>query len=153
MTIVPGLRSPRETVGGLVYFARMLDKVRLHAAGRLPADYIPNLGTPHPRVFDAVCCGFLGVNYEELKARVLAGGTDEEHLAWCQSHGSRRSAFDFEMFNAFLAKRGWKDEVSERLQTRIREYGAEDYRVDTFFDLFDADEGRGVAKDSRASAT
>jgi hypothetical protein len=40
---VPGLRSLYEKVGGIVYFGRMLDKIRLHASGRLPEGY--NLGT------------------------------------------------------------------------------------------------------------
>ncbi len=35
MPSVPGLRSPYAKVGRLVYFGRMLDKIRLHAAGRL----------------------------------------------------------------------------------------------------------------------
>ncbi len=39
MPPVPGLRSCYARVGRLVYFGRMLDKIRLHAAGRLPADY------------------------------------------------------------------------------------------------------------------
>ena len=40
---VPGLRSSYEKVGGIVFFGRMLDKIRFHAAGRLPPGY--NLGT------------------------------------------------------------------------------------------------------------
>ena len=35
-TIIPGLRSPSAQVKGLVYFGRMLDKIRLNAAGKLP---------------------------------------------------------------------------------------------------------------------
>ena len=78
MAHVPGLRSPYVKVGRLVYFGRMLDKIRLHAAGKLPvADYAANLG----KGFDGRCCNFLRVNYDELKARTLAGGTDEEILA------------------------------------------------------------------------
>ena len=37
MPNVPGLRSPYIRVGRLVYFGRMLDKIRLHAAGPRPA--------------------------------------------------------------------------------------------------------------------
>ena len=43
MAQVP-LRSPSEKVGGLFYFRRMLDKIRLHAKGELPSDYHANLG-------------------------------------------------------------------------------------------------------------
>ena len=49
---VPGLRSAYDQVGGIVHFGRMLDKIRLHAAGKLPADYRENLGIG----FDGAVC-------------------------------------------------------------------------------------------------
>ena len=67
MPNIPGLRSPYIKVGRLVYFGRMLDKVRLHAAAKLPPDFVQNLGI----AFDGRCCNFLRVPYEELKARTL----------------------------------------------------------------------------------
>jgi len=45
------LRSPSEKIGGLFYFGRMLDKIRLHAKGELPSDYHANLGVG----FDEKC--------------------------------------------------------------------------------------------------
>ena len=45
---------PSAKVGGLVYFGRMLDKIRSHAKGELPADYRPNLG----KGFDEKCVTF-----------------------------------------------------------------------------------------------
>jgi hypothetical protein len=33
------IRGPLEKFGGLVHFDLMLDELRLHARGRLPADY------------------------------------------------------------------------------------------------------------------
>jgi len=39
MMKVPGLRSSHGKVGGIVFFGRMLDQIRLHAAGRLPVGY------------------------------------------------------------------------------------------------------------------
>ena len=44
MPNIPGLRSCYDKVGRLIYFGRMLDKIRLHAAGQLPPDYVENLG-------------------------------------------------------------------------------------------------------------
>ena len=41
---VVGLRGPREEVAGLVYLGRMVDKVRLERAGKLPEEYRANLG-------------------------------------------------------------------------------------------------------------
>jgi gluconokinase len=35
MPNIPGLRSCYDKVGRLIYFGRMLDKIRLHAAGQL----------------------------------------------------------------------------------------------------------------------
>ena len=70
------LRSPSEKVGGLFYFGRMLDKIRLHAKGELPSDYHANLGTG----FDEKCVKFLRVDYDELVDRVKQGGTDHEIL-------------------------------------------------------------------------
>ena len=34
-TLIPALRSPSDQVNGLVYFGRMLDQIRLAAAGKL----------------------------------------------------------------------------------------------------------------------
>ena len=74
MPHVPGLRTPYARVGRLVYFGRMLDKIRLHAAGQLPiADYAENLG----QGFDKRCCSFLRVAYEDLKTRTLSGNLDD----------------------------------------------------------------------------
>ena len=36
MQNIPGLRSCYDKVGRLIYFGRMLDKIRLHAAAQLP---------------------------------------------------------------------------------------------------------------------
>jgi hypothetical protein len=44
MLQVPGLSSSYDKVGSLVYFGRMLDKNRLHAISKLPAEYQTNLG-------------------------------------------------------------------------------------------------------------
>ena len=91
MPHVPGLRSVYAKVGRLVYFGRMLDKIRLHAAGQLPAEYTANLGDAQFYVLDGRCCRFLGVPYAELRERTLAGGTDEEILAWVQTRGTPRT--------------------------------------------------------------
>src|SRR5215475_5740952 len=72
---VPGLRSSYEKVGGIVYFGRMLDKIRLKAAGKLPEGY--NVGTAKFTWFDARCTRFLGIDYDAVKKVTLEGGTDE----------------------------------------------------------------------------
>lgn len=145
MATVPGLRSPYARVGRLVYFGRMLDKIRLHAAGRLPPEYQLNLGDSRPGVLDACCCRFLGVAYAELRAHTLEGGGDEEVLAWAHARGTPRSDDDCAVWSQFMMKLGWRDDRSERLVQRVSECGLAGQPIETFFDLIEHDEGRDPA--------
>lgn len=136
---VPGLRSPHEKVGGIVYFGRMLDKIRLNAAGQLPDEYHANLGGG----FDERAVHFLWIDYPALVERVKEGGNDEEILEWCCQRGRKPSAEDIEIWNEFMRKRGWNDEASARLAQRKAESGCTDRDdIQTFFDYIDLDEGR-----------
>lgn len=138
--------SPYKETLGLVYFARMVDKIRLHAAGRLAPEYVENLGGgPGSSLFDARCCRFLGIRYDDLVKYVLdhpeAG--DEAVLEWAFSNGRRPSEEEIEIWNAFMMKRGWRDAAVERLAFRLRERGFPlDGSIATMFDYIDADEGR-----------
>ena len=136
---IPKLRSPHVKVGGLIYFGRMLDKIRLHAAGRLPSGY--NLGDDDWWFFDARCTRFLGVTYFALRERVLRGGADRTILLWCFRTGRKPSEEDIEIWNTFMQKRGWNDAASAGLEEEKRADGLGD-RADirTWFELFDADE-------------
>ena len=92
------MRSPSEKVGGLFYFGRMLDKIRLHARRELPSDYHANLG----KGFDEKCVKFLRVDYNQLVERVKQGGTDEEILEWCFTAGRHPSEDDIYVWNEFM---------------------------------------------------
>lgn len=136
-----GLRSPNVKVGGLVYFARMLDKIRAHAKGELPEDYQANLG----RGFDASCVAFLRVGYNDLVQRVKQGGSDEDVFQWCLSAGRQPSEDEIYVWNEFMRKRGWNDELSETLKRRKKESGmAGRSEIETMFSYIDADEGRSL---------
>src|SRR3954471_20419784 len=119
MPHVPGLRSCYALVGRLVYFGRMLDKIRLHAAGKLPTGYVENLGEPRPPLFDARCCRFLGVRYADLVEVVHRGASDEEVLAWAHANGTPRTDDECTVWNRFMMKIGWRDDRSPVLQQRI----------------------------------
>ncbi|MDO8543103.1 MAG: DUF5069 domain-containing protein [Opitutaceae bacterium] len=140
MSIVSGLRSPYVKTGRIVYFARMLDKIRLQHAGRLPAaEYAANLG----QGFDARCCSLLRVGYDDLKTRTLAGDlSDAQLLAWAEERGGRRTDEECEVWNGFMMKRGWRDAAADVLARRIRESALEDKSIFTMFDYIDFDEGR-----------
>jgi hypothetical protein len=136
-----GIRSPSAKVGGIVYFGRMLDKIKAHSKGELPSDYQPNLG----RGFDDSCVRFLHVNYDRLAERVRQGGSDDEILSWCFSFGRQPSDDEIHIWNEFMRKRGWSDELSETLRRRKKEAGmAGRSEIETMFAFIDADEGRGV---------
>lgn len=125
--------------GGMMWFPRMLDKIRQHSRGELPEDYHANLGAG----LDKRCVGFLRVEYADLRARVLAGGTDEEVLEWCFEKGRRLNEDDLLVWNSFVSKFGWNDQASNRLAELKEKFGAAD-RTDiiTIPDLLDFDEGR-----------
>lgn len=122
-----------------MYFGRMLDKICLRAAGRLPNGY--NLGTQVWTLFDARCTRFLVVEYEALVERVLRGGTDEEMLAWCYEQGRQPSEEDIEIWNEFMMKRGWRDRSSAVVAEykRLRGFEHRD-DIQTAFEFHVADE-------------
>src|SRR5215213_4957332 len=133
------IRSPTARVGGIVYFGRMLDKIRANARGELPPDYTPNLG----KGFDLRCTTFLGINYALLADRVLRGGTDIEILQWCFSYGRQPREEEIHVWNEFMRKAGWNDDISEMLIRRKKEAGmAARSEIRTMFEFIDADEGR-----------
>ena len=137
------VRSPGAKVGGIVYFGRMLDKIRVHARGELPADYLPKLGSG----FDGWCVGFLQVDYHDLVSRVKEGGTDEEILEWCFLRGRKPGDTEIYVWNEFMRKRGWDDELSETLLRRKKEAGmAGRSEIRTMFNFIDADEDRAVSE-------
>ena len=117
----------------------MLDKIRLHAKGELPSDYHANLG----KGFDEKCVKFLRVDYDQLVERLKHGGTDKEILEWCFTVGHQPTENELYVWNEFMRKRGWNDEVSETLAWRKKEAGISDRSdIQTSFQFIDADEGR-----------
>jgi Domain of unknown function (DUF5069) len=132
---IPGLRRSYDMVGGVVFFGRMLDKIRLHSQERLPEDYNRGSG------FDGRTCRFLHIDYEKLVLRVMQGGTDEEILDWCYQQGQHPSEEEIFVWNAFMTKRGWRDDVSDWLADQKRSRGWEHrHDIQTAFDFHVADE-------------
>lgn len=136
------IRSPHACVSGIVLVARLIDKVRLDDAGKLPTGY--HLGLiPGKRTFDDRFCRFLGISWETFTASVRAGGSDEEILERCLAAGRRPDAEQIEVWNTFMQKRGWRDTGTPSLLLSKEEAGLSQ-RDDllTFFDLMDVEEGR-----------
>jgi hypothetical protein len=134
-------KSPSEMVGGLRYFGRMVDKIRLRARSELQSDYHANLG--HRKAADGMMCNFLRVDYEQLRQRVLDGGSEEEILEWCYQNGRRLNEGDLLVWNNFSAKFGWNDFATPTLERRKKELGISARTdIQTMGDLFDFEEGR-----------
>src|ERR1700736_3693844 len=134
-------KSPKEMTKGMMYFPRMLDKIRLHAKNELHEDYQPNFGTP--QTADSACCNFLRVHHRDLIKRVKEGSTDEEIMEWCFEKGRRPNQGDILVWNGFISKLGWRDFVAPRLEQRKQEMGIADRQdIQCIPDLIDFDEGR-----------
>ena len=126
---------------GIIFFARMLDKIRLNAQGRLPAGY--NLGFSDPTSFDARFCRFWEVDYNRLAAKTLEGETNEELLEWCFQGRKRPNQDQILVWNSFIITRGWRDDSTPGLivEKELNGFANRD-DIQTYVDLHDADEGR-----------
>jgi uncharacterized protein DUF5069 len=135
------LRSPYDKTCGLVYFGRMLDKIRSLARGELHPEYVENF----EKDCDQKCAIFLGVNYELLLSYVNEGLTDQAILQSCFGMGCRRSEDEIHMWNEFMRKRGWNDELSGKLENEKKKRAMlSRSEIQTVFQFMDADAGRLV---------
>src|SRR5438270_233772 len=71
-------RSPRETMCGWMHLPRFIDKIRLHLAGKLHADYQPNFC----KAFDARWLEAAGVDSKTFIEVVKSSITDGEVCDW-----------------------------------------------------------------------
>src|SRR4051812_6974999 len=95
--------STYEKTHGIVYFARMLDKIRFNASQELPPGYF--LGTADPTFFDARLVKFINVDYDKITRRTLERGSNGEILEWCFKNGRKPSEEEILVWNQFLLKR------------------------------------------------
>ena len=127
---------------GVIFFARMLEKIRLKHQGLLPPDYNV-VGCGVWDCFDGRFCRFFGVDEERLLKRTIEGGSNEEVLDWCFENFGQPSAEKIEFWNSFITKRGWRDDSSAELEALKQAEGLADRSdVQTWADYHDVDEGR-----------
>src|SRR5271170_6971965 len=81
-------RSPRETMDGWSYLPRYIDKIRLHLAGKLHADYTDNLG----KGFDGMWLKAAGVTHEQFIEVVKNSVTDGQICDWVRKNVKRTAA-------------------------------------------------------------
>lgn len=141
MPRVEGLRSPYDkTVVGLHHLGRMLDKIRLKLAGKLPEDFARNYGLSVG--LDGQLCGFLNLKFEDVEARVREGGTDEEIMEWLFARGLRPNRTQAFVWNEHSRKLGWNDRITAYNAKIKQEAGWEHLTAVTSFDLIEQSEER-----------
>jgi hypothetical protein len=119
----------------------MLDKIRSIARGELPPEYVEDF----EKDFDQKCAIFLGVSYELLVSYANQGLSDEAILQSCFGMGYRRSEGEIHMWNEFMRKRGWNDELSGTLEDQKKKRAMlSRSEIKTMFQFMDADSGRAV---------
>ena len=137
-------RSPKVLIGGIAHLGRFIDKIRLRHAGQIQDYNYMTVG------FDKYLTDFLGIDAQAFEQRVLAGGTDDELLAWVQAHGLPNTPDRIEQWSRLLLASKPKDEEAKRrYQERLQGIAAtrgvsvsELPPISTWVDVIDLDEGR-----------
>src|SRR6185503_6918476 len=107
-------RSPRETMCGWIHLPRFVDKIRLHLAGKLHADYQENF----TKGFDGSWLKAAGITAEQIIEAVKNSTTDGQVADWVRCN-VKKSEADKAAFNQFVINRGTEGgEVTERLTMR-----------------------------------
>jgi hypothetical protein len=133
-------RSPREVMDGWPHLPRYVDKIRLHLAGKLHADYQPNLG----KGFDAGWLKAADVTHEQMLAAVKNSVCDGEVCDWVRVNVKKSAAEKAALLPAMLDyPKAGDTEGQARLQMRKEQAGvANRADITCFVDVIDADEQR-----------
>ncbi len=133
-------RSPREMMCGWMHLPRYIDKIRLHLAGRLHADYEPNFG----KGFDGSWLKAAGLTHEQVVEVVRNSITDGQVADWISKHVKRGEAEKKAHADGMLDYPKANDEAGQARLKMRKEQGGIAHRDDirTFVDFIDADEKR-----------
>jgi hypothetical protein len=131
-------RSPRETLGGYIIAARMLDKCRAVLAGTQGEyDFDCKL--------DNYFLSFSGINANEFKDFVATGASDEDVAKWIQAHAKQKDRTEIIVWNNTVRDRRLS-EMEPQFQVFMEDYIAENLPkgaiVYHIFDIFDYEEKR-----------
>lgn len=137
-------RSPKALLGGIAHLGRFIDKVRLRNVGQIQDYNYITVG------FDQYLIDFLGIDAKSFEQRVLAGGGDEELLAWVKANGRNLSDEEIAAWSKNLLASGPKDDgARQRFQGRLEEVATKRGvpvsslpPVSTWADVIELDEGR-----------
>ena len=129
-------RSPNANMGYFVLLPRIIDKCRATIAG-LNGYY--NYNCPLDRQF----FDFWQVDAEAFKAEVASGKSDEDLLAWIKSNSRQ---MDETEIKAWSYRMRWRRPETDEMRAYFEDLrfcvAPENYAIETWFQLLDADEGR-----------
>jgi hypothetical protein len=125
---------------GWMHLPRLIDKVRLHLAGKLHADYQPNFG----KGFDGLWLETAGVPAEQFTELVRNSITDGQVCDWVLKNLKKPESVKAAHRERMLNYPKKDDaEMQARLKLRKEQAGvAEREDIQCFVDVIDADEGR-----------
>jgi hypothetical protein len=133
-------RSPRETMCGWMHLPRYIDKIRLHLAGKLHADYQGNFG----KGFDGRWLEAAGLTHDQFVEVVRRTASDGEVADWVRQNVKKGDAEKKAHAEAMLNYPKADDPaMQDRLRQRKETAGiAHRSEIKTFVDFIDADEKR-----------
>ena len=109
-------RSPKALLGGIAHLGRFIDKIRLRNDGKIQDYNYITVG------FDKYLVDFLEIDPKAFELRVLAGGTDEELLAWVKANSRKPSEQEVAQWSQGLLSSGPKDAAAQqRFQGRVQD--------------------------------
>jgi hypothetical protein len=137
-------RSPKALLGGIAHLGRFIDKIRLRNEGRIQDYNYITVG------FDKYLIDFLQIDPKVFEQRVLAGGTDDELLAWVKANSRKPSDQEIAHWSQGLLSSGPKDDAPhQRFHGRLQEVATKRTvavsslpSVSTWADVIELDEGR-----------
>ncbi|MEQ1848710.1 MAG: DUF5069 domain-containing protein [Nitrospira sp.] len=137
-------RSSKALLGGIAHLGRFIDKVKLRNAGQIQDYNYITVG------FDKYLVDFLAIDPKSFEAKVLAGGTDEQLLAWVVANSKPHSHEEIAQWSQGLLSSGPKDDATRaRLQSRLDDVAKKRGvtvsslpPVSTWVDATELDEGR-----------
>jgi hypothetical protein len=109
-------RSSKALLGGIAHLGRFIDKIRLRHAGKIQDYNYITVG------FDKHLVDFLQIDPKAFEQRVLAGGTDEDLLAWVKANSRKPSDQEIAQWSQGLLSSGPKDDAAwQRFQGRVQD--------------------------------
>ena len=131
-------RSPRETLGGFVIAARMLDKAR--------ADLLGTNGEYnfYPCGLGAFFWKFTGLDAEKFKEFAGTGASDDEVDKWIRDNATQKDGKAIIKWNnemRGLRLQDLPEQVQEYFETYIPQFCHPPSKVKFFFDVYDVEEG------------